>query len=397
MNGYFYQRIYAIILLFENYENKTYKINEEGNEDIDIIDDKNNITVYQTKYHGTNTKESLTKSSGLLKVIQNNYNNNKIIKIYYCSYNSNKEQTYTENLSNYFKYKQYDILSKYVLLLCYNNELKKTKNTEEIQTNGEIEKLFDSNKYKIEKNLKRLYDFFTDIKKYTEYFNKIILICADSYDVIMDKIYSHILLRYTHIEIADNIKCQLIFGKIFNILMSKMFDCPGKKKISERTLLINDIFNKCNTMIISDSKMPIDIQFLKSIETTLENIDIRDKKNITKTINAITPYIEMQFNNLLNYEYTDIYKHMNLCINILNLIIAKHIKTEEYIKLIDLFKTMLHKKILQIILNNSDILITEYRMCIKYFNNILINDKSTIKKIKQTLFEKNLKIFLKNK
>lgn len=94
MNGYNYQRLYALYLMTENYNNENINIiKEEGDEDIDIILNNGNKELTQVKYHScknekTSEYETLKQNSGIFKVIRSHIdNNNKINKINMYVYN----------------------------------------------------------------------------------------------------------------------------------------------------------------------------------------------------------------------------------------------------------------------------------------------------------------------
>ena len=80
MNGYLYQRYYAIKLILENKNNEDIEyVVEEMHEDIDFLkyneenESKNKIIAHQIKYYKNGDPETLTRGSGLYKVILGNW------------------------------------------------------------------------------------------------------------------------------------------------------------------------------------------------------------------------------------------------------------------------------------------------------------------------------------
>ena len=109
MNGYNYQRLYALYLMTENYDNNNMSIiKEEGDEDIDIILNNGNKELTQVKYHScknekTSEHETLKQNSGIFKVIKSNINNNdKINKIIMYVYNKHID-SYSEIIKSWEK------------------------------------------------------------------------------------------------------------------------------------------------------------------------------------------------------------------------------------------------------------------------------------------------------
>jgi len=154
--GYTYQRARLLNLIFTKYYtgddiNTDIYISEETEEDISFSEEEKNMEVYQLKYLSSNKAESISKSSGLIKVLLGNYKtHDNIDKIYYevvttSSKGKTKQLEYfleliDDDQNNYlmtkfFKINFNDKDNFFSKNTTYNDLIEKLKNDENISEN----------------------------------------------------------------------------------------------------------------------------------------------------------------------------------------------------------------------------------------------------------------------
>lgn len=385
MNGYLYQRYHTMKTILENMDNNT--ILEEGIEDIDITDKDKYITTNQIKYHDADSaeSESLTATSGLLKVIHRTFDKQNIKKINYIVYNKNTTKTFIDKLYEYFDNKNYDILAKIVLIVCYNEKNKLTNEFKINNTIDNINKKFEQNKHNMKKDISKLYNFFTNKKEYDNYFSNFELHYGESYDELINKIHMKLFEQYPQIinneqtKMYNTIKCNTLFYELYNILDKNMFWYSGKNNKESRTLKIEKIHNHlnkiCESLLNPENIMK---QYIQSITDTID----KNKQSITNIINYNTVYFTSKIN---------LYNSIIINMEIINGLIKKYKNNNEYIEIIRSFKTNMQNNILNYVITNN---IISFKICISYINNMLKKDTyKSVRSIVKKILENKLKIF----
>jgi hypothetical protein len=298
MNGYIYQRYYSIYKFCENHEDYEYFL-EEGNEDIDMIKNNKNKTVIQIKYHRTDVKESLTKDSGLFKVIKSDENikDNDIIDIIeYISYISTGE-TYNEHVLKAFNLAKYINLGKYTLLLLTKlkkNSSEKTDvdiNTELLLNDNELEKIFNIDKDVLNHQQAK---FFLDINFCNKYFSKFILNNGLSPDKLKEIINKKLYNMYPNFignesDGFHKIKIKLLFNEIFNLFNENMFSHPEKNDKTKRLLKSSAIKNKLDDIINTFNITNLTKELIRSYDKQIKNNNLSNiyKGKLINELNEI--------------------------------------------------------------------------------------------------------------
>ena len=164
--------------------------------------------------------------------------------INYIVYNKNTTKTFIDKLYEYFDNKNYDILAKIVLIVCYNEKNKLTNEFKINNTIDNINKKFEQNKHNMKKDISKLYNFFTNKKEYDNYFSNFELHYGESYDELINKIHMKLFEHYSQIinneqtKMYNTIKCNTLFYELYNILDKNMFWYSGKNNKESRTLKI---------------------------------------------------------------------------------------------------------------------------------------------------------------
>lgn len=283
MNGYHYQRIWAIKILLDNYD--TIKnILEEGNEDIDIEYENGDKEVIQIKYHRINKPESLTKDAGLMKVLSSiaTLENKQIKQIKYISYMPNKN-IYNENLKIAFDNKKYDNIGKYILLLKSDN---KCKTINIINNDSKLNDMYDANIKQIE-----IYKYLDTIEKRNMFFSKVLLEDGLSYVELNKNIIESIKNKYSEFVLNDNstilIKASMIINKMYIYFCDKMFEYDTHRR-NERKCAIQDIKNEITHMIsICTNPQTLIHELLQSYDKIMDNNNISENNDIINNINNI--------------------------------------------------------------------------------------------------------------
>lgn len=129
-SGYIYQHVRLINLLFTKYYNVSnldnIKFREEGDEDIDIWVGEQRY-LYQEKYLNGEQNESLTKNSGLTKVLISHYDKKDIVEINYELVSSTENLIKLTNTLEYFKRLIHDathnyMIGKFIVLIYCNKD-----------------------------------------------------------------------------------------------------------------------------------------------------------------------------------------------------------------------------------------------------------------------------------
>jgi hypothetical protein len=285
INGYYYQRLYAIKIILEHIDDtnkiENMRVLEEGDEDIDIIDNSNFKIITQIKYHNTDNppSESLTKKSGLYKVIGGNWKKNKIKKIVYKVYSKNNSPY--SDIKTHFDDKNYEYIEKLFLLL----HIKRNKE-DHIKNNNSIiriNNIFNKYKNEIKKDNTELYNFFTDTLQCTEYFSKFSLESAESHQNLDDYIIQKIKLKYKNFIDIDGqteefktMKTRIIKNYINDQLINKMIlhDTDQNKRQIKLKELCSNIENYINKFTNQKSLF---IEYLNTID--IDEKYIRDNND----------------------------------------------------------------------------------------------------------------------
>lgn len=328
MNGYMYQRYYAVLMFLVEGSDLTLSILEEGNEDVDIIQFNGSKKIIQVKYHEKKESESLDKKSGLMKVIANNKNieeNDKIESIRYISYNAD----YKTSLKKAFPEKKkndYHNIGKYIVFIKTKEYItkhieKKTNGTKQFkQLNGtctvtyindtdKLDELIKSNKTQIKKY--NPYPSFHDHKNCicNDYFKKISLENGLSYDNLIKDIENKIMIQYAeYVNSTETekeytqMKITILRNKIFDILANNMFN---RAKNNPDPLKFTMIKNHIDEMIAVqlDPKNLIE-EYFKSLKKQLmdNNICTNEKNmiinNVQKNVKDEYKLVEFYLNIL---------------------------------------------------------------------------------------------------
>lgn len=369
LNGYSYQILITIDNLLKTYNNNTFayeSIKCEGIEDIDIIlnNKEKDIHLIQVKYHDCETElESLTKDSGLYKVINNlcNENTKKIEKIkkikYYC-YNKNNSKIYNENLKLMLNNKKDNInIKKFNLLFlcCFiRSKLKIVKNK---LKNSNISDIIKYDEKKINEKYDDINNILYNEKKCKE--KQII-----KYQKNIDEIKKHKKiteeLKNNIDNITTNIKKENKLLKDFNINI----ETYNKYK---NFLKDNNIHEK------------IYLEIGESQEKIKKNI-LNNINKITKINNKNEDYSTLVFNHILHYIYNNFFIGNNK-------ITYKDIKNEiTKLNIYESYDTLLKHCFNKIsenknIKNNNNFIIN---MIDNYYNSIinnLLNDEILVKNL----------------
>lgn len=324
MNGYCYQRYYAINLILDYKNDSDLKyVKEEGWEDVDFININNDRRkVYQMKYYKNGSPESLTCGSGLFKVIQAEYiNNDKLDKIFMCVY-CEGNSSYT-SIKKYFDDHNYDLIRKYFLMIYHNEIVKKNKIS--IRSNmkkDSIVNLYNKNEKRI-KNIKSikpkyelndvnaLINFFMNREECNKYLEKIELHETEDFDTlknnICDKIHEEFKFFYNDDQSDDYkvLKTAIIINKFFDILNDKMFNDNDRKlrisSIFDEIKMMIDTFRNTDNLIIEifDSLMSTSKintlklssrEFTRHYELIESIVKIRSSKKCDVKIRKLTHY-----------------------------------------------------------------------------------------------------------
>jgi len=338
--GYIYQRHMCIYLLLKNEQNIKY-IMEEGNEDIDLIYNDNNIDAIQVKYYKNGKDETFNYKDGLFKVVEANYNKNNIKKIIFSQFN--QKTFFNTNLLDSLQNKKWLKLGKYMIIQTYNKyhnkNNKKDKITVNINNIEKIEENFKNHEYLLkkykdkDKYFRDIFDYFIDKEKCKDFFNKIELKEGDSFDKLSENINSLIEQKYKDfINIPENdkiktLKISLIFICIYNLLNDYIFST----KNNDRKIEVNEIKNNIiETIKTYENNENIVDELLKqyykisintignkdltiyNINNIIKNFNKIDDKYISKQIMFLIYYINNHFLNINNETYQNI---INFIIN----------------------------------------------------------------------------------
>ncbi len=295
MNGFMYQRYYSLYKFFEEFNNEDYDtIGEEGYEDIDLTKKNGMTTIIQIKYHTTTTPESISKGSGLMKVIESmeNINNlKKIDKIWYIAHNNGKNILNKDVIKVFKIDKKFTNIGKYVLLVPTNLKKKKKKDDDNndyndndndeyddaednekineennnndndkgftinlINNDDKLDERYNKKINEIKKN--KLHEKFSDVNFCNDYFEKFNFIDGLNINDLKLEICNKIGTTYDSFvgNVDDNERClrtEAIFFTVFNIFDDKMFEIPGKTADSKqkRQLKFEKIKEKINEKI----------------------------------------------------------------------------------------------------------------------------------------------------
>lgn len=352
MNGYTYQRKYALYYLFQH---ETINILEEGEEDIDIST-KNGSVFIQIKYHDKSSIESLTIDSGLMKVIKAHYKKSSdqlenIHEIKYMSYNG----TFTKELDNMFNNKQYEKIGQHVYHILVNNFIEeyyseKNKNKKKIKRKTEkltikqiseeknCEKYYENdleiiNNDKLYKNK----DGYKNMKIFLDknfcelYFGKFILDnkmknYEELENYILEEINNKFKILFNETNLSD-VKQKYIYYKLYDTLVSKMF----KKE--------TDAINKNDLFEMMNKKLEENTSYDKLLGEIFENITKNDYWKIDQMQEILSNKHEYQtnikclFNKSCKF-YDKIQNNYNQC--------------KEYKKIILLLNNIVWKNIIQL-------------------------------------------------
>lgn len=250
MNGYMYQRYYTILWFLQEGNNYEY-ILEEGNEDIDMIKSDNTKTLIQIKYLETSKSgDTISKDSGLMKVIKssNNVNDIKLINnIKYITYSNCK--IYNANVKKAFEDKKYANIGKYVLLALHWNNKTNKLSSKLIMSDGKLNILFDKNiPNMIGKNF---YNIFSDAPFCNIYFSKFELMEGLSHNVLLNTIRNKISQMYSqYISLQNsNESIDLILYSLFHMFATNMFIHPEKNTTGRQHCYIFLIVLVCRSYL----------------------------------------------------------------------------------------------------------------------------------------------------
>lgn len=293
--GYTFQRIYAIKLILDKYndsKNNDLVIQEEDQEDIKIINNKSNkIDLYQIKYYNS-SKESITKDSGIMKVIKSHYTQYDNINNIHIIVASDNEKNGYKNAVNTFKkiIKEHPKLIGKYLIMAYHEPKKFKKkyednikfinnfNVKEIERKiiESIEKRIEvkekKKKDKINKfetifeselNTDDEYKFYkhmadkNNVDNIKLYMEKFIFKDRETYNSIHDEIITNIkkMEEFKHfVETYDDesekyklSQSELIFGLLIKLLIDNLFN-------GNEGVLINNMINKIKNKLSSVKK-----------------------------------------------------------------------------------------------------------------------------------------------
>lgn len=310
MNGFEYQRLYAIKLLLEVDIQNFEIVREEGFEDIDFITYTGNKEIYQIKHHKStsNSTESLTytsdKKSGLLKVIDANYDRDNITTIHIINYSINGKP-YSKIKELFENNNKYDIIRKLIILLHLNHVNKLNLELSVDMDENVLSKMFNDYEKLIPKNDK-YYDFFMDGEKVINYFNKFKLESGDEYDLVKKDIDNTITKRFKeHInakstEDFKKMRLNIIFSTVRNHLTRIMFYNKG----NDRNLIITEIYNMIeDTIKIFQNPTNLLTEYFASInKNIMDNVPIKYNELITDIkliLKSDKLDHELIFNNLI--------------------------------------------------------------------------------------------------
>ncbi|ATZ81270.1 hypothetical protein BMW23_1227 [Bodo saltans virus] len=264
MNGYSYQRLYALYFVTNYYDNNNgiTMLKEEGDEDVDLFIDDNNKEVTQIKYYDSNKKESLAQGTGIFKVIESNIKNKTLNKINMYVYQKNNTP-YTEiiklwddaiknNNNVIIKYIIHTYMHYYIKsnIKCDSKDKKicKEKNCNcdfcildmyklENPISQDDEDIIKKMSLKIKNNI--FEDYNKNEDDWLLFFKKFNFLDGKSIDELEKNINDNLKKIYVNDDkiIKENIdiKIDLLRCKIYNSLMTNGFD--GNKKINIKTFL----------------------------------------------------------------------------------------------------------------------------------------------------------------
>jgi len=285
--GYTYQRARLIHLIFCEYYNEELnnKISfcEENLEDIDFFvkfdTQTTDLHLYQEKHYNTSTSESLTKDSGLTKVIISHFNNKKVKIIKYELMTTSGTISYTNSLQNYVDLLRDNtnkhLIGKYLVLnFCdtqnkfYNKKYQESINYMNTY-NEEMLKTLVNNTYTDEKvgnstNLHKLREFCyycadqTNIENLITYLNKIIIINNNerTMEHLLNETLTRLKILLPEFEklttyMSDQYKefyCQMLYG-LFEMFTVKILFRINETQLEPQKITIQEFVDEIKLLI----------------------------------------------------------------------------------------------------------------------------------------------------
>lgn len=319
MIGYEWQNIrtlYEIITKYFNLNDNDLKkifIKIEGREDIDIIDKRNDkikMTLFQNKYYG-NTKETISKNSGILKVINANYkdyDNVEEIIIEVAGDKKNKtSDAFTENIlffNELIKKELYDNASIFFSIILLNSL--SNKKDEHINLND-----YKNNHTSHKDNVNNIYSIINQLNN----FDKKNLIEKNN----NDNEFNDLLNKTINCELNDYFKkIKFKEGHSYKNIINDMHNTIGNNDEIKKILNINNMsseqFNKHNVLCYLSVmlKFLVDNLFEQNNEICLFNFKQKinnEFSNYIKNndkINIVKEFIKNLLSDEVNYVYDNI-------------------------------------------------------------------------------------------
>lgn len=268
-------QIYATIeLLLENITN-TNNIIVENNAYENIVPTNNSAKYVWHIKHKDEKKNSIilnTSSTGLYKMIFDNYDNDDIheIKIHICD---SENTQITKKILEFFKNQKYGTFAKYIILLHLDNKIKCNVTNIEKTYNEKLNKMYEI--FEKHENLD-YFCFLTDQDKCTKFLKKIKIFNAPSMDDLnknIDKLIKKI--SYWNELVKTDTITEIVKNNMFLLLGKTILSNGVKKQLNLNIDIIQKITSCIKNIKTANDSVKIYFELLRSI------FDIKEEHNVT--------------------------------------------------------------------------------------------------------------------